>query len=77
MDGLNIGGKALKLKTNKEKLKKRPLSNILPLNLYYIDIYSIQRWKKQTKDFLFDLLWNVRFSHTFMCNILQKDYSLT
>lgn len=23
MDGLNIGGKALKLKTNKEKLKKK------------------------------------------------------
>lgn len=33
--------------------------------------------KKQTKDFLFDLLWNVCFSNTFMCNILQKDYSFT
>lgn len=33
--------------------------------------------KKQTKDFLFDLLWNVCFSNTFMCNILQKDYNFT
>lgn len=33
--------------------------------------------KKQTKDFLFDLLWNVCFSSTFMCNILQKDYNFT
>lgn len=33
--------------------------------------------KKQTKDFLFDLLYNVCFSNTFMCNILQKDYSFT
>lgn len=50
MDGLNIGGKALKLKTKKKKLKKkRPLSNILPLNLYYIDIYSIQRLKNKPK----------------------------
>lgn len=33
----------------RETLKKRPLSNILPLNLYYIDIYSIQRWKNKPK----------------------------
>lgn len=33
--------------------------------------------KKQTKDFSFDLLYNVCFSNTFMCNILQKDYSFT
>ena len=26
---------------------------------------------------MFDLLWNVCFSNTFMCNILQKDYSFT
>lgn len=32
--------------------------------------------KKQTKDFLFDLLWNVCFSNTLMCDVLQKDYNL-